>query len=194
LTLDQVAALIETTRDAPPIRKRNPRLPADRGAVISGEDRSALYLVATLTGFRASELRSLTPEDFDLGDHPSVTVRAAYSKNGKTVTQPIRRDGAEKLRAWLSGREPGSRVFADMPFRTAEMLAVDLERIAIPVRTAEGVADFHSLRMVYITHLGRSGVDPETMRVLARHAKFETTQRYLKTDDQIKRKAIEGEE
>jgi len=40
-----------------------------------------LYHLAAGTGFRANELRSLTPESFDLdANTPTVTVQAAYSR------------------------------------------------------------------------------------------------------------------
>jgi integrase len=48
---------------------------------MTGPDRAMLYRVAVGTGFRANELRSLTPESFDLdANPPKVTVEAAYSK------------------------------------------------------------------------------------------------------------------
>ena len=48
---------------------------------VTGEDRAILYVLAANSGFRCSELNSLTPESFDLvGDSPTVTVEAAYSK------------------------------------------------------------------------------------------------------------------
>jgi integrase len=36
----------------------------------TGPDRAALYRVAAGTGFRVNELRSLTPESFDLAAEP----------------------------------------------------------------------------------------------------------------------------
>ena len=57
---------------------------AEGGPVVlktTGPDRAALYRVAAGTGFRANELRSLTPEPFDLAtEPPTVTVKVAYSK------------------------------------------------------------------------------------------------------------------
>jgi integrase len=67
---------------------------AERGPVVlktTGPDRAALYRVAAGTGFRANELRSLTPESFDLAAvDPTVTVKAAYSKRRRDDVQPIR--------------------------------------------------------------------------------------------------------
>src|SRR5579883_1209972 len=54
LAENDLRMLIEATRTAPTWRK------------VSGLDRSMLYLVAALTGFRRDELLSLTPESFRL--------------------------------------------------------------------------------------------------------------------------------
>ena len=45
-------------------------------------DRFTIYLTAAATGFRTSELASMTPESFDLdGSTPTATVQAACTKN-----------------------------------------------------------------------------------------------------------------
>jgi len=49
---------------------------------ISGPDRAMLYTVAAFTGYRASELSSLTAKSIDfISDPPVVKVTDAYSKN-----------------------------------------------------------------------------------------------------------------
>jgi integrase/recombinase XerD len=57
------------------------------------------------------------------------------------------------------------------------------------------VADFHSLRGLYITTLIMSGVDPKTAQELARHSTPTLTiGRYTRTNAKIKRDAVgEGE-
>src|SRR6185312_9230043 len=88
---------------------------AETGPVVLktlGKDRAALYRLALGTGFRANELRSLTPEAFHLdADTPTVTVAAAYSKRRRDDVQPIRPDLAEALRPWLASKPPGRPVF-----------------------------------------------------------------------------------
>ncbi len=57
---------------------------------LSGIDRSALYTLAAVSGFRASELASLTPAAFALADDPpTVTLSADNAKNGHTAVQPL---------------------------------------------------------------------------------------------------------
>lgn len=75
---------------------------AESGPVVhgmSGVDRSLLYRTAVDTGFRWSELRSLTRADFDFEAMPAtVTIRAAYAKNGKEDTLPLRDELAAELK------------------------------------------------------------------------------------------------
>jgi len=68
---------------------------------VAGPDRAILYRVAAGTGFRANELRSITPESFDLdADPPTAIVEAAFSKHLITSTSYLmeRRPCAEGLR------------------------------------------------------------------------------------------------
>jgi integrase len=157
-----------------------------------GPERAMLYRLAVGTGFRAGELRSLTPESFDLdAEPPTVTVEAGYSKHRREDVQPIRRDLADLLRPWLAGKEHGKPVFK-IPSKTAKMMREDLEagRDAwleeapskkvrkerektsfLKYRDAAGrVADFHALRHTYISRLVRSGANVKVAQELARHS------------------------
>ena len=97
LAPEAAAGLIATTRTQP-FRWR-----------LTGEDRSILYAIALGTGFRAGELRPLKPEDFNLdADPPTITCRAAYTKNRKEAVQPIRPELAELAIATWSGLSPCS--------------------------------------------------------------------------------------
>jgi integrase len=114
--------------------------------------------VAAGTGFRANELRSLTPESFDLdADPPTITVQAAYSKRRRDDVQPIRSDLADALRPWLATKAPGEPVFHPLTKEAADPLKHDLQAAGVPYRDASGrVADFHALRHTYITALALS--------------------------------------
>jgi len=160
---------------------------------LPGPDRAMAYRVALGTGFRSKELRSLTPESFDLdSDPPTVTVQAACSKRRRLDVQPIRQDLAEILRPWLADCEPGEHPFANMPEQTARMLRDDLdearrrwldEAITDAQRAERGasdflqhkdaagrVADFHGLRHAYISALVAGGASVKTAQELARHS------------------------
>jgi site-specific recombinase XerD len=51
--------------------------------------------------------------------------------------------------------------------------------------------NWHSLRHTFGSLLGAAGADPETLRELMGHADLATTQRYLHTDQDRKRAAVE---
>jgi site-specific recombinase XerD len=138
---------------------------------MSGRERAMLYRVALGTGYRASELRSLTPERFNLAANPpTITCKACYTKNKKQAVQPIAQSLADLLRPWLAKKPRGAAVFERLPHAAADMLKIDLEVAGIPYETDSGVVDFHALRAAYISHLVSSGVSVKTCQTLARHA------------------------
>jgi integrase len=153
---------------------------------LTGPDRYMLYLVAAGTGFRASALAGLTPDDFDLNtDAPTVTLSARLNKSGKLKVQPLPPDVAGALRTFLSGKPAGVPVWGGTwarDHRGADMLRGDLDAagIAYAVEGPDGpeYADFHSLRHSFLTLGGRSGIDLRTLQVLAGHSKPELTARY----------------
>lgn len=189
------------TREAPLV----PRVKGKRGGwgqkgrarkvAITGPDRAALYRVAMATGFRANELRSLTVDSFALdGDEPTITLKAAHSKNGKGAIQPITREMAEAIKPYLAKKCFDSAALV-VPEKTAKLIRVDLDAAGVPYEVkGEGVVDFHALRHSYITHLIRSGANPKIVQALARHADIRLTlERYTHLESDDLRKAIEGE-
>jgi site-specific recombinase XerD len=147
---------------------------AETGPVVgnlSGPDRAMLYDLALGTGFRRNELRTLTPERFDLdGDPPTVTGKACYTKNGQEAVQPINTALAARLRPWLATKAPARPVFGAMSQLTAKMIRVDLRAANIPYSTDSVFADFHSLRCAYVSYLASSGASVKTCQTLARHS------------------------
>jgi integrase len=160
---------------------------------LTGPDRAKLYRLAFGTGFRANELRSLTPASFDLAsDPPTITLAAAYSKRRRQDVQLIRVDLAELLRPWLDTKQPDKRVFGKLPEATARMLRADLvaarsawiEASADPAeqhrreesdflcyRDRSGrVADFHSTRHTFISGIVAGNASVKVAQELARHS------------------------
>jgi len=162
---------------------------AERGPVyqrIDGPTRATVYLLASETGLRSLEIRSLTRVSFDLNtDTPSVTVLAAYSKNRREDTLPLRPRLAARLRIALAHHRPEDPAFPLPGERDiAEMLRFDLVATADPAKglkpvpyiDADGkVADFHSLRHTFVTNLAKSGVHPKVAQELARHSDINIT-------------------
>jgi hypothetical protein len=115
--------------------------------------------------------RRVRTERFALNaDPPTVTVQAAYAKNGKEAVQPIALALADRLAPWLAAKPARIPVFDGMTERTAEMLRVDLEAAGVAYETASGTADFHALRAAYVTNLVASGASVKTCQTLARHS------------------------
>jgi integrase len=137
---------------------------------MTGPMRALAYRLALGTGFRANEIRSLTPESFNLDrDPPHVDLTPSVAKNRRGVEQPISRALAEDLRPWIASVLRGQSVLP-LHHETAKAIRRDLEAAGIPYETQEGVADFHSLRGAYISALIRSGASVKTVQTLARHS------------------------
>jgi integrase len=141
-----------------------------------GPDRAILYSLACASGFRASELASLSPDSFALDDEPpTVTLFAEHAKNGKTAVQPLPPDIVDTLRDYLAARSAAQPIWpGTWPEKAAEMLRFDLEAAGIPyvVEGPDGPlhADFHSLRHSYIALLDKSGATLKEAMQLARHS------------------------
>ena len=199
LTKEELSRLLDAAERGEPVEAgRCPRAEGFRRESrrwITGPERAALYRLAMGTGFRADELRTLTPERFHLeGDSPTITVLACYAKNGTEAVQPITRELAAWFRPFLEGKEPGKPVL-QIPIRTAKMLRSDLAKADIEYRDKSGrVVDFHALRHSYISHLVAAGVNPKIVQTLARHSTITLTlDRYCHVEGDDVRKALEGE-
>jgi integrase/recombinase XerD len=160
-----------------------------------GKTRAMCYRLAAATGFRASELRSLTTDSFDLDTTPpTCTVEAGSSKRRKRDVQPLPEALVEPLRAWLWALNLGEKVFLGIAGNTARMLRSDLAaaRAAwlkaadkqpeavkeqmqasdfLLYRNRQGhVADFHSLRVLFISRVVAGGASVKEAQALARHS------------------------
>lgn len=174
LTDAELAALVAAAEKAPRRYK----------TVIPGRDRAVLYLVAAYTGFRASELASLTLTHFRLDESPPVIRPAARDTKGKRDEPiPVPAHLVPRLRDWLATKPATGRVW---PGRWAELrkqvhwLARDLKRAGVAQLDAQNRnVTFHSLRRRYVTQLIRAaGADVKQVQRLARHRDLKTTLAY----------------
>ena len=162
----------------PSLRKATPATAKMRAGYQRGKYTTPCrYRIAAATGFRASELRSLTPVAFKLREAtPIIVVEGAYTKNGDVANQPICPDLAAELIKWLRGKPEGEPIWpGEWHKKAAEMLRVDLESAKVAFRTDRGVLDFHAIRATYITGLARAGVHPRYAQQLARHKSMDLT-------------------
>ncbi len=146
-----------------------------------------LVLTALHTGFRKSELLSLTWEEVDF-EKQNITVKAGYAKNGESRTIPMNdvlTATLEEVR--IDVTESGS-VFRNRngapyrSFRTAFERAV--RKSLIPDFT------FHDLRHTFASRLVMSGVDLPTVKDLMGHKNINMTLRYSHLSSEHKRSAV----
>ena len=162
---------------------------------LDGHARAMVYRLTTMTGLRANEMANLTLSSFDLAvDVPTVTIEAAYSKHRRKDVMPLHHDLVTNLRQWLSESahtNDGQQVVlaysraADAKCerlfpgtwsgRAADMLRSDLDATGILFDTDDGVADFHSLRHSFLSHLATDGLHPKLAQQLARHSAITLT-------------------
>ncbi len=143
---------------------------------LSGADRAVLYQFAARSGLRASEIGSLTPSSFNW-DHPSVTVKAAYSKRRRRDEQPLPRETAELMETFVESKPKNKPIWPSGWVQdAAELVREDLAGSGIPYIDEEGrVYDFHALRHQYITALVEAGIHPKEAQELARHSTIDLT-------------------
>jgi integrase len=170
VSLDELRRLIEAARIGEPFKS------------MTGPMRSLCYRLAVASGLRYSEIGSIVPESFDWQSSPAtVTIRAAYAKNGQTATLPLPDDLAPDLAAYVADRPTGRPIFPLPHDKGAAMVRRDLEAAGIPYRDAAGrVFDFHSLRCELATLADAAGVSPRVVQRLMRHSKLEMTGRYTR--------------
>src|SRR5262249_60866453 len=84
ISLDELQRLIEAAERGP------------RHIRMTGPMRALCYRLAVATGLRFSEIGSIVPRSFDW-QAPSVTIKAAYTKNGDPATLPLPRELADDL-------------------------------------------------------------------------------------------------
>ena len=156
---------------------------AERGPVVlgvAGPVRALCYRLAVATGLRYSEIASIKPESFDW-KASSVTVAAAYTKNGENAKMPLLDDLASDLAEYVAKMPEGTSVFPLPTDKGAEMLQADLAVAGIEYQDASGLFfDFHSLRCQTATLADAAGVSPRVVQKLMRHSTLELTGRYTR--------------
>lgn len=155
--------------------------PVDRSG-LSGYQRAVLYQLAAVSGLRASELASLTPQSFQLEREPYwVAIEAQHAKNRRADRIPLPSSVVPLLRQYLAQAPSGQPLWpcrAEHPWvrqgrrggHAAQMLRGDLARAGIPYRQEGRRYDFHALRAQYATWLEEAGVSLIEAQRLLRHS------------------------
>jgi len=159
---------------------------------LPAEDRAMLYRVAMTLGPRARECASLTPESFvEHDDGLTLIIDAAKTKNGKEAKLPVPQSLAAVLRPWLATKPEGATLWPGNWYReAAEMLRQDLTKAEVEEETRDGVLDFHATRHTAIMR-GSRVMPVVDLKAFARHAKIETTMKYVHTGDQELREGVD---
>ena len=168
---------------------------------IPGYERAMMYILATATGLRLGELKSLSRSSFQLdGPEPYVTIEAAYSrKHKRTVNQPIpARRGpngessvADLMREYLKQLDRDDRIFRT-PANGTYALKKDLKLAGIPYIVLGERADNHAQRHTFVSDLFTSGATPKEAQTLARHVDPRLTlSRYAHVTPAAQRAAVE---
>jgi integrase len=136
---------------------------------------------------------------------PVVIVKADRSKAKKEdVIQPLRAQLTMLLKDFFKNKMPDTKAFGGrydkLTDKTADMVRFDLANTAvmdgdkvlmeaIPYKTSNGFADFHSLRSAFVTNLTRKAPG-RVVQKLARHADSKMTDRYAHPDLNDKIEAV----
>ena len=148
------------------------------------------------TGTRRSELFSLEWPSVDL-NQKMLCVKGKTAKTYQTREIPLNKLAHEILQNWWMqcGQPKAGFVFTIDGGRLG-----DLKRSYYPVLAAADIkrlnakgqrVTWHSLRHTFGSLLGAANVDVTTLQRLMGHANMATTQRYLHTDQDRKREAVE---
>jgi integrase len=179
-TADEIERIVRATKSVGELK----HLPA--------EDRAMLYRVALTLAPRASECASLVSESFVTDDDGMrLVIEPGNTKNRKEAKIPVPKTLAEILKPWLAKKPKGQRLWPGKWYRNgAEMLREDLSVAGVEYETKDGFLDFHATRHTAITR-GSRVMPVVDLKTFARHAKIETTMRYVHTDEKQLRDQVE---
>ncbi len=182
LSVDEMRQLMKSARDS------NVSIQC-----FSGKERAFIYLMSFMTGLRRKELGSLTKRSFKLeSELPTLIIEAAHSKHRRKDVLPLHQELVPEIKEWLKGMKPDEKLFPKLgKRRTWLMVKLDLERINIPYKTDEGIADFHAAgRHSHINGLLESGASLAETMELARHSDVRMTMKYIHLGLDTKSKAL----
>jgi integrase len=144
-----------------------------------------VVITALHTGFRMSEILSLTWEDVDF-DRRTITVKAGYAKNGESRSIPMN----EMLKRTLEA----VKILDGAVFRNRTGKPYRSVRTAFDTAVKRSEINdftFHDLRHTFASRLVMGGVDLATVKELMGHKEITMTLRYTHLSDSHKQRAVE---
>lgn len=155
----------------------------------ANEEDAILYAVASFTGYRESELRSLTVGDVDF---MAGIVHCRKTKNKKDATQVIPTALRDRLLSWCLGKSLDTPLLAMSKNHPERRLYTYMRKLGIPKLRNGKPRVFHSLRRTTATALGRSGIRPELAQRHMRHASVAMTRHYMDRETEEIRSAFDA--
>lgn len=153
----------------------------DKLFAVAGPRRS-YYQFAAYIPLRQRAMHGLLWGDMDLGDVPTLHLRANLNKTNRDISLPIRADLAVVLR-----KERGKsdeRVFPNPP--TLDELRADWQAAGVEFdRGGEHRLDFHAFRRTAVGMLKSIGVGLDVAHHLLGHKDIKTTQRFYDADPSL---------
>jgi site-specific recombinase XerD len=155
---------------------------------------SPAVLVSLETGLRRNELFALEWPNVDFAEK-IVRVEGKTAKSFQTREIPMSADALSVLRRWWLqlGQPKAGPVFSVDGERLGSLkksFAAVLKEASIK-NTKAGRVSWHSLRHSFGSRLGAAGVDAATLRDLLGHADLKVTNRYIHSDAERKRAAVD---
>lgn len=206
LSADEKARLIEAL-EARDSRMRERRVSANKWRAERGYAESPkigrfadpltpAVITSLETGLRRGELLSLEWPAVNFNTK-TLRVRGSTAKTYESREVPLNKLCYQTLRdLWLQSEQPrkgyvfvlrGKPVANFKKSYHGVLASAGIKRI----NSRGERVNWHSLRHTFGTLLGAAGVDPATLMKLMGHANLATTQRYLHTDSDRKRAAVE---
>ena len=157
----------------------------DRLLAVCSKTLRPIVITAVNTGFRKSELLSLTWEDIDF-ERRLVTVKAGYAKNGESRSVPMN----DMLHTTLEEVKIASPEVV-FPSRNGTPYRSFRRTFDTTIRKAEiENFTFHALRHTFASRLVMSGVDLPTVKELMGHKDITMTLRYAHLSSDHKQSAV----
>jgi len=169
--------------DITPKELRRSLAPAEIQALLTKckPSRRIVYQVALTSGLRRSELQALTVANLDT-ERTGLALDPSWTKNRKAGFQPLPFWLVADLAESAKNSLPTAPLLPTMPKDPFRPFLADLDAAGITKTTAEGVVDFHSLRVTFLTLVDGAGASPKTAQAAGRHSTPDITfRRYIKT-------------
>lgn len=155
-------------------------------------DKRMAYMAVMLTGMRRKEIVSLKVKNVDF-TRGGINLDWQSEKNSKGSFFHLPESYLNGLHAYVSGRNPGDKLFSVSIHHASENLRRDLKRANVEYKNEKGKIVFHSLRKTFLTMLSQIGNDAKTVQRLGRHSDPNITFGiYVDADENKERETIEG--